>query len=201
MLSTILLISCYIFYYRGGLFFNSFNLDEVILTLCSFGLNVGEFSRSEIFEANLIDVWVGNRTYGSIDPGLFTIILHLWSKISTSTLWLRSLSMLFFALASFFLSLTLRSSQVKYTFFLSILLFSNSLLLDHAYTVRPYAMEIAGMVYLFYFLKSYSEGKRNLKLILGLSFFIGSRYYFWINTTMAIASIAGLSVFESQKKS
>lgn len=182
------------YFYRDGLFFSSFNLDEVILTLSSQNVMVQDYSLFQPLEQSdhFFDIWDANRTYGSIDPGFFTLILHYWSLISSKTLWLRLLPFGFF-LGSLFLLIKLATPEkgkLYYGLFPLFLVFGDQLLMDHAYTVRPYAMEMMGTFFLFAFLFHFNgEWRReNILMMVILSFFLGSRYYFWIN-----ASFAGLS--------
>ncbi len=155
---------------------------------------VQDYARmAPVSKANgFFDVWAANRDYGSIDPGFFTLILHYWSLISSKPIWLRFLPFSFF-LGSLFLLINLskpKGGKLYYGLFPLFLIFSDQLIMDHAYTVRPYAMEMMGTFFLFSFLFGF-KGKFNREGILYvvvLSFFLGSRYYFWVNATCAVMS-------------
>lgn len=182
------------YFYRAGLFFSNFNLDEVILTLSSHNIKVQDYALFKPLTKSVgfFDVWQANRSFGSIDPGFFTLILHYWSLISTKTLWLRLLPFSFF-LGSLFLLIKIATptkEKLYYGFFSLFLIFRDQLIMDHAYTIRPYAMEMMGTFFLFSFLVHFkAEWRRdNILYVLILSFFLGSRYFFWINTACALLS-------------
>jgi len=194
LLSGFLLILVY--FYRSGLFFSSFNLDEVILTLSSQDIKVQDYAMNKEGIGNFFDVFSANRTYGSLDPGFFTLILHFWSKISHNTWWLRLLPFSFFMGGLLVVISTLghlgkKKIPLKLTLFPLFLFFSNKVILDHAYTIRPYAMEMMGTAFLFFVISKleWKPDKSNYLLMLGLSFFLGSRYFFWINCSLALVSI------------
>ena len=185
-----------VYFYRPGLFFSSFNLDEVILTLSSQDIKVQDYALNKEAVGNFFDVFSANRTYGSLDPGFFTLILHLWSKVSHNTWWLRLLPFSFFLGGLVVVISTLRhlgkkAMPLKLALFPLFLFFSNQVILDHAYTIRPYAMEMMGTAFLFFVISKleWKADKSNYLLMLGLSFFLGSRYFFWINCSLALVSI------------
>lgn len=182
------------YFYRAGLFFSNFNLDEVILTLSSQNIMVQDYAFFKPLSQNssFFDIWQANRTYGSIDPGFFTLILHYWSLISTKTLWLRLLPFSFF-LGSLIILIKIATpvkGKLYYGLFPLFLVFRDQLIMDHAYTIRPYAMEMMGTFFLFSFLLNFKAlwKKESIIYMLVLSFFLGSRYFFWINTVCAIFS-------------
>ncbi len=139
---------------------------------------VGDFSR----------VIMINRSGGSLDPGLFTLLLRYWSFLGLETWWLRLLPMLFFflTLGLYFSSLNQRREMTSSLFATMIcgLFFTNNLLLDYAFTIRPYIMEVAGCAFLFSLLireennGGVLEVKREVLIGLGIAFFMGSRYHF-----------------------
>ncbi|MAF77552.1 MAG: hypothetical protein CME60_05265 [Halobacteriovoraceae bacterium] len=208
-ISLFIFILGFSYFYRGALFYSSFNLDEVILTLSSQNIKVEEYALYKERVGGVVDAFLANRTFGSLDPGFFTLILHIWTKFSHSTFWLRFLPFCFFLglLIGLPLFLTRESStqtQIEqekaerrrgmplvYCFY-SLFLFSiHPLVMDHAFTIRPYAMEMLGTLYLFFFIQNmrYKCSKSNIAMMLLLCFFIGSRYYLWINMAWAFIAL------------
>lgn len=186
--STISLFIIFVlFWIKGSIFYSSFNIDEIILFFTSRGFFPGEAPSDPTIINPLGTMFLVNRAGGSLDPGMFTYLLRIWSFGSTQTWWLRSLPMLFFLLTLFlfFFSLKKQSNNTIISLLLSTLLFTNTLLLDYAFTIRPYSMEYCGLAFIFYLLLSNRETKRdnfgeNFLKGLVLAFFVGSRYLFWI---------------------
>lgn len=173
---------------QNGVFYSNFNLDEVILFFTSRGYfpsEAPEFIGAFNSFRKTLEV---NRNGGSLDPGFFTIILRYWGTLSTKTYWLRALPLGFFFIGLIFLYHSLKKHSPHRLFlpFVPLLVFTNSTLLDYAFTIRPYSMEFAGAAFLFLVVTknfsstSHKQKKRNYKsdifLGLGLAFFLGSRY-------------------------
>lgn len=173
---------------RNGIFYSSFNLDEVILFFTSrgyFPAEAPEFIGAFNSFSKTLEV---NRNGGSLDPGLFTIILRYWGSLSTKTFWLRALPLGFFFIGLIFLYHSLKKHSPHRLFlpFVPFFVFINSTLLDYAFTIRPYSMEFAGAAFLFLVVTSnfsstshtpkQSNYKNDIFLGLGLAFFLGSRY-------------------------
>jgi len=173
---------------RKGLFYNNFNLDEVILYFTAKGIQVHEIFEGRISSNGLLETWLVNRRGGSLDPGLFTYLLHFWSFLSNHTLWLRLLPMSFFFLSIIIFSKSLANlKETKFIPFLVIsLFFLDPLFINYAFTVRPYMMEICGVFYLFYLmsLEQATLDKPKWSMALILLFFLGSRYTFWFSYTL-----------------
>lgn len=186
----------YLIWIRNGFFYSSFNLDEVILFFTSRGYFPGEAPEAANSIRPFNQMLFVNRNGGSLDPGLFTAILRYWSLVSLKTYWLRLLPLGFFTLSLYFCFLFSREMNRKsaLVLFVPSVLFLNSTLLDYAFTVRPYAMEVCGLCYLAYLiLKNYSLDNQkdqhrdqkngllhNIYSGLILTFFLGSRYSLFI---------------------
>jgi hypothetical protein len=182
----------YLVFFRQGLFFNSFNVDEITLFFSVVDFSFNDTNAKEFLHGGVLSGFLRNAEGGSLDPGSYSVVLSLWSLISTKTVWLRSLSSLFFLLGLTFLFSVFkkraRSNLLGLLFILPI--FGDELLMNLSYTMRPYALEICGTCFLIYFMESFrgsSLASKRMMIVL-LSFFLGSRYFFWFPALLAVTS-------------
>jgi hypothetical protein len=186
---------------RGGIFYSSFNLDEVILFFTSRGFFPGE-APSDPSGVNSLksigQMLYVNRNGGSLDPGVFTFLLRIWSLVSLKTYWLRLLPLTFFSIGLVLCYkaclIIIKEEDKSLVAFLPLLFFTNTTLLDYAFTVRPYAMEFCGLCYLFYIsilnYRDQHEGLGTLTYLargLVLSFLLGGRYGLYIPVALYFA--------------
>lgn len=168
---------------RKGLFHDNFNVDEVILYFSSKGLGLDEVTSHLFGEGSILNTWTTNRNGGSLDPGIFTLILRFWSKFSTQTIWIRLLPMCFFLLSIYIMNKVL-VNKYKSSFSISlvtILFLLNPLITNYAFTLRPYSMEYCGIIFLFSLTSLPTEELFKYKKLVSLLllFFLGSRYTIW----------------------
>jgi hypothetical protein len=168
---------------KNNLSNESFWLDESGQFWMAKGLY--HFSQPLSKEGNVLDL-INENSRHNMDPGGFTIILHYWSEISDSAVWLRSLPYTFFILSM------MAVAFLVYFFTKSIGLSLASLyyipimrggLLYYAFELRAYSMEYLGLAISFllfvYFLRKRTD--RNLLIFTSIvAFFCTSRYSFII---------------------
>lgn len=125
--------------------------------------------------------------YFNMDPGGFSVVLHFWSKISNSYIWLRLLPLLFYLLALYFSYKSLIISGCKRSY--SLLLISLFLVTDPFVSVscqlRAYTMEMFGIAISLWFLVKYNKMFTEARLFLLsviLCIFLTTRYDFIIYT-------------------
>jgi len=131
-------------------------------------------------ENGLSDV-VKNNAFYNLDPGGFSILLHFWSKISDSHIWLRFLPFLFFigiVLSFIYLSYSwLKNINIAFLMgFIPILI---PMLLDMGFEVRAYSMECFGTIICVIGLEKLKKNISYLHLFLWscvFAFFMTSRY-------------------------
>jgi len=143
--------------------------------------------------AGVSDVIKENSEY-NLDPGGFSVLLHFWSVISNSVIWLRLLPYVFSVLSSMCIALIVfiwtRSVILALIFLNFINVFKVGLIWQYGFEVRAYSMEYFGVLILLLFLESYKKYKKNIYIVL-LSVFMGifalSRYSFFVySLTMVI---------------
>lgn len=155
-------IGLFLLYQHSSLWF-----DEAGQFWISQGLNHDSPPLSPSGDIN--EVLLNNRLY-NLDPGGFSILLHLWIKLSTSVAWLRLLPYIFFCLGVFsflallrFLSLNrLSFATVPILFFLTP--FSEILLF-----IRPHSMEFGIALFTLYLVIRFRESL-NFKLFWFINF-------------------------------
>jgi hypothetical protein len=131
-------------------------------------------------EYGLLDV-VKNNAFYNLDPGGFSILLHFWSKISDSHIWLRFLPFLFFigiVLSFIYLSYSwLKNINIALLMgFIPILI---PMLLNMGFEVRAYSMECFGTIICVIGLEKLKNNISYLSLFLWscvFAFFMSSRY-------------------------
>lgn len=130
---------------------------------------------------NLIEVIVNNRHY-NFDPGGFSILLHFWSMVSNHAFWLRLLPFIFFLLSLFLLGKIvyykwIRNKNIVLALVIAPIFFP--MLLDLAFEIRAYSMEVLGTVLCLYSMEEIKCQMSRLNLFkwsIVLSIFITSRY-------------------------
>lgn len=154
-------------------------------------------------ERGIIDVVIQNRYY-NMDPGVYSLLLHCWIKISNAPLWLRLSPFIFYLITilSFILVMRNFSNSWKVILISTLFLFLSNMLMHYSFELRAYSMEVAGIMLSILFLQKIikAPNKKNL-FILGLicAIFMGSRYSFVINIA-AIGICLYFLVFKSFKK-
>lgn len=151
--------------------------DEAGQFFISQGLNHDSQPLSDT--GDLADVLYNNARY-NMDPGGYSILLHLWSLVSTQTVWSRLLSYIFFIGAIIFtiLATHLITTSKKIALVSGLILFG-LWKGAQAYEVRGYAMELCGIAYgiwMIFFLRKSISVPRLLYCALTLSIFITARY-------------------------
>lgn len=157
------------------------------------GLN--HFSPPLSEDGSLYQVMLSNRQY-NLDPGGFTLLLHFWLQCGSDPVWLRMLPYLFLVLALFSLMLSVfevSGSALLAAAAAGVLLLPFPMILSYGFELRPYGMEVAGIIAVFYcLLRSVRAPSSGNLLLLGVvsSFFLTSRYSFIIP-----AASAGIVLF------
>ncbi len=170
---------CLALFLRGNIQNPNFWFDESGQFWMAKGLN--HYSDPFQSSGGIRDVLENNAGF-NLDPGGFTVILHLWTLISTAPAWLRFLPMIFF-LASMILVTKLSliwHSHSPLPWFSGLLLLTLRLPSKYALELRPYSMEMCSALLSLY---CYYQTKHIIKspkfaLIAGISLgiMITSRY-------------------------
>ena len=107
------------------------------------GLN--HFSPKFSQNGDLYDVLVNNAYY-NMDPGGFSLILHYWTKVSTTPLFLRLLPYCFFLISFVIVIFIVKEwfpNSGVLVFFSGFILLTFSLFRNYAFELRPYSFEMA----------------------------------------------------------
>lgn len=152
--------------------------DEAGQFFISKGLN--HWSEPYASEGDLMDVIYSNSHYNQ-DPGGYSIILHYWSMVSDSSLWLKLLSFLFYIGAIIFTCAAVRKITGN-----NIAGMISGLVLfalwgggSQCHELRAYSMELCGMAYglwMIFYLREHLSMQRLLACSAILSIFITARY-------------------------
>lgn len=160
------------------------------------GLN--HFSPLNAQNGNIFEVLKYNAKY-NLDPGGYTVLLHFWTYLGNSALYLRLLSYIFFILSIVLLSKLFYNIDNRNPVILFMpLLFSFSNLFNYyAFEIRPYSMELLATVlslYVYYKMDVILQKKRYALLsgtLLGL--LMTSRYSAILSVfVLCILSFIGL---------
>ncbi|MHC4169413.1 MAG: hypothetical protein ACYSWQ_20900 [Planctomycetota bacterium] len=91
---------------------------------------------------------IENNAFYNMDPGGFSILLHFWSKISNSHIWLRFLPSLFFigVVLSFIYLSHIWSQNLSIALVLGFIPILYPMILRMGFEVRAYSMETVGAV-------------------------------------------------------
>jgi hypothetical protein len=128
----------------------------------------------------LSDVIVNNANH-NLDPGGFSILLHFWTEISNSFLWLRLLPFLFFigTIISFIYLSYKWTRNFKIALLMGFLPFLFSQFISMGFEIRAYSMEYLGAVLAIVSVESLKEKISYFRLFIWgclLSIFMTSRY-------------------------
>lgn len=147
---------------------------------CQFWISKGLNRNSLPFSAsgNILDVIRNNNGYNS-DPGIFSVLLYFWSKISNHYAFLRLLPFGFFLVSLFYVSKLFKKWNSN--FYLSnlapLVLFASTLIPQYVFELRAYSMEVLAVVISTYFIYDTKNifRKRNRALLSGviLGFLMG----------------------------
>lgn len=132
-------------------------------------------------EGSIGDALVANRSFNA-DPGGFTLLLRLWSKISNLPFWLRLLPFLFLVLASIPLFVVGRKlfpkiKEIPYLF--ALIPFGAKLLFSYGFEIRAYSMEVAGVALglaAIYIMREKATFARSILAGCCFAFFLTARY-------------------------
>lgn len=128
---------------------------------------------------SLADLVYNNANY-NLDPGGYSVVLRYWSLISTNEMWLRTLSMLFYAgFVGMTILLLRKATGSRLLGWVGGLLCFLLITGPTATMVRAYSMELMGVSYGLWMLMKIADRPASptlLWLSLGLCFFITSRY-------------------------
>lgn len=133
----------------------------------------------------IMDV-IDNNRYYNMDPGGFSILLHFWTLISNSYVFIRLLPLLFFVGFACFFYLVLREYSVSKPFAIicALLLFLWPITTSRMVELRAYSMSLMGLTWAVYYLKKCEDKNYSipslLMLCLGIAFFCTSRYEYII---------------------
>lgn len=160
-----------------NLFADTLWYDEAGQFFISKGLN--HFSAPFSPEGNLGDVLYNNSHYNH-DPGMFSIILFFWAKVSNHYFWLRLLPFSLFILFNIFTILVIyRVSLDKKFAIIGGLLVFGVMRSNYTYMLRPYSMELLctsfGIWAIFFIKEKLSYSRLSLCSIL-LAILMGARY-------------------------
>ncbi|MCM1336961.1 MAG: hypothetical protein NC187_07100 [Candidatus Amulumruptor caecigallinarius] len=130
-------------------------------------------------DGSLVDALRMNHDY-NLDPGGYTVLLHFWCMVSSGSVWLRSLSLIFYLGSIVFACLVsweaLRDKRLAYGAGLAVFAVIGG---SFAYEVRAYSMELCGFLYgLWMVLRLRKPRRLSVVLLMSLllCFFITSRY-------------------------
>jgi hypothetical protein len=152
--------------------------DEAGQFWISKGLN--HYSSPLQVPKGLSDVIINNAKY-NFDPGGFSILLHFWTEISNSYIWLRLLPFLFFigtivAIIYLFYKWT---RNIHIALIMGFLPFLFSRIVSMGFEIRAYSMEYLGVVLVIVAIESIKAKISFIRLFwwgCSLSIFMTSRY-------------------------
>lgn len=131
----------------------------------------------------------------NLDPGGYSLWLHVWSAGGHGLAWLRLSAYLFLPLSAVLLACWARelTGSVSAACLAPFIPFAYGLVLSFAFEIRAYSMEIAGVVASGYALHRVVRDPGHLNhLVLGLvlSVFVWSRYSFVVGAIAALGALA-----------
>ncbi len=164
---------------RSGLSTDSFLMDEALQFYTAIGDHHFELGHRHLAPLSKV---IFHNFNDNLDPGGFTLLLNIWSRLSEDTSWLRLLPFSFFigalAIVFFIFSRAERSSWAP-SFLICAFIASYSPLMNWAFILRAYSLEILGLSYLCFLLCS-ERRKHHYLFYLPLIFFAFSRYSFLV---------------------
>ena len=160
--------------------------DEAMQIWISFGCNPDNITKNN----GVVEVIKLNQLFNH-DPGGFSLLLHLWLKISHDMQWIRLLPLLFFMGSVFVVFLTIQSlfKDKLISFICSLIPFLFDTLLYFSTEIRAYSMEC--LCYSFAILSICTmHDKKNLGKLhcfsLALCFLMTSRYSAMIGSYLSM---------------
>jgi len=202
---TFLFVSILSLFAYPNINYPSFWFDESGQFWISQGLNHYSAPFSQI--GNVIDVIHNNVKY-NLDPGGFSIILHFWSKFSTTPTFLRFLPFIFIVISIYLVSKFAHKffpdSKLSYLAGLTLLL--SPLIKQYSFELRPYSMEVLATITALYFIydieKILSRKLNSILSGIALAILITSRYSSILSVLTAIflIFIKILRVHQNRKK-
>jgi hypothetical protein len=170
----------------------AFWYDESMQFWMSLGLD--GFGPPQVPPSGIRDV-IYQNAIANLDPGGFTIIMWLWLKLATGTVWQRALPFIFFlfGMACFGWMGWTRRRSVPFAVFSSVVPAWDPLVLDYATEVRAYSMEFAGIAFGCILLDRATSRREILPaLSAGVVFalFLSSRYSFGLFATASFFALA-----------
>lgn len=174
ILTFVLLAFCWNSFERA-MSVDSFLMDESLQYYTAIGdheFDLGHHSRGQLSKI----IW--HNFNDNLDPGGFTLLLNLWSRLSSHPKWLRALPFFLFALAllgSFFCFWRKSIGRFPVALLLTAFLASYFPILNWSFILRAYSFEILGLAYLSYLI-IYHDRKGSPLLYLPLVIFAFSRY-------------------------
>lgn len=194
-LSPFILFALFTFFIQRNLFFENFNIDEIILYFSSLGIPFHDLTSPSLAHAPLKDftkILFVNSHGGSMDPGGFNFVIFMWNSLGElfgikSAFFLRLLPFSFFLISFLLYSLFLKSFRIAPLVgaLLLYLIWQDQIFFDYLFTVRPYIMEVCAVLtlcaLLYFKLLEPKEEKSAHFILLGipLAFFASSRYTVW----------------------
>lgn len=174
--------------------------DEAGQFWISKGLN--HYSNPLQVPKGLSDVIINNAAY-NMDPGGFSILLHFWTEISNSYLWLRLLPFLFFiGTIGTIIYLSYRwTRNINIALLLGFLPFLFSSIVSMGFEIRAYSMEYLGVILTIVALESLKAKISSARLFIWsciFSIFVTSRYSIIIVVFIASVYVVFL-VWKSNK--
>lgn len=165
---------------KGNLTDANFWYDESGQFWMAKGLN--HFSPPHAPSGNIIQVLINNAQH-NLDPGGFTVLLHYWTMISTTPIFLRLLPFTFFVLSMIIVSKIslLWFPKHPLSYFSGFILLHSDLLKHEAFELRAYSMEMCTAIAALYFC-------HKIPII-----FQSKKYAFFVGIVMAILLTARYS--------
>ncbi len=152
--------------------------DEAGQFFIAKGLN--HWSEPYATSGGIADVIYSNSHYNQ-DPGGYGLILHFWSMVSDSAIWLKTLSFIFFIGAIIFtcLAVKLITGNRAVSAASGLILFALWGNGSQCHELRAYSMELCGMAYglwMIFHLRKNNSLSQLLACSLALSAFVTARY-------------------------
>ena len=138
---------------------------------------------------------VRNNRFANLDPGGYSLLFHLWTRIDQGIVWLRLSPFLFFLLTLVVLvrhAWELTGSRTA-ALLAAFIPFAYGEVLAFAFEIRAYSMEVAGVVTVGYVLhRAVRAPSLGNHLALGIvcAISLGSRYSFVVVTLAALLALA-----------
>lgn len=153
----------YVLFFIVGIIFRLGNLSQELWLdeAGQFWISQGQNHYQEnLFRGGISQVWINNREF-NLDPPLFGSILYYWTKVSTSTIWLRLLPIFFGFIAIYFTYKTMiifnRNNKVLQAGLVAFMV-TNYTMTYYSIELRAFSLAQALlMVTIYYFTKYISE--------------------------------------------